>query len=452
MTPPPPQSSHLKEEGVKPPHVDGLRLAHELFLKQVGRFENRPCHATMNRIMSGKAKICLALLAMAVFAWLAGPASLWAASEQPVKIYVFWTKGCPHCAQEKEFLAKLAGRDQQIKVITFELIESRANRELFSEVGKELRANVSGVPFTVVGERYITGWLDEESTGARILQAVVEARRTNAPDVVARLRQPLLPPPIPPEKKVLPDRLKLPFFGEIEIKYLSLGLLTVIIGLLDGFNPCAMWVLIFLINLLLGMENRRKMWILGGAFIITSGLVYFLFMTAWLNFLVFVGFIVWVRIAIGGVALGAACYNLREYFTKRAGVCKLSNTERRQRRMDRLKEIVQTRKFILALGGIILLAFAVNLVELICSAGFPVIYLQVLSLTPLPFWQYYLYLAFYIFLYMLDDMIVFVVAMITLEMLGLGTKYKQFSSLVGGVLMLILGLLLIFRPQALMFG
>jgi glutaredoxin len=401
--------------------------------------------------MSRKAKICLVLLTMAVLTWLTRPACLRAAGEQPVNIYLFWTKGCPHCAQEKEFLAKLTARDQNLKVISLELTESGANRELFKQVGTALQAKVSGVPFTVVGKRYVIGWLAEESTGALILQAVAEARRPGAPDVVARLRA-RSTTLVPPEQKVLPEKLTLPLFGEIEIKYLSLGLLTLIIGLLDGFNPCAMWVLIFLINLLLGMEDRRKMWILGGAFIFASGLVYFLFMTAWLNFLVFVGFIVWVRIAIGGVALLAAFYNLREYFTNRAGVCKLAGTEKRQRRMERLKEIVQTRKFWLALGGIIILAFAVNLVELICSAGFPVIYLQVLSLTPLPFWQYYLYLAFYIFLYMLDDMIVFIVAMITLQLLGLGTKYKQFSNLIGGVLMLILGLLLIFRPEVLMFG
>jgi hypothetical protein len=120
--------------------------------------------------------------------------------------------------------------------------------------------------------------------------------------------------------------------------------------------------------------------------------------------------------------------------------------------LDRIKEFVHSRKFWLALGGIVMLAFAVNLVELICSAGFPVVYIQVLSLTPLPFWQYYLYLLGYIFFYMLDDMIVFVVAMITLQMLGVGAKYKQACNLVGGVLMLIIGILLIFKPEALLFG
>jgi len=375
-----------------------------------------------------------------------------AANDQPVNIYLFWTKGCPHCVLEKEFLAKLAEQDKDVKVITLELTESRENRELFRRVGELLQADVSGVPFTVVGERYVIGWLDEASTGAAINQAVQETRRAKSPDVVAGLIPAKSVSPPPRETPAIPEKLPLPFFGEIEIKYLSLGLITLIIGLLDGFNPCAMWVLVFLINLLLGMDDRRKMWILGGTFIAASAIIYFLFMTAWLNFLIFVGFIVWVRIAIGLVALLAGFYNLREYFTNRAGVCQLTEGPTRRRRMEKIKEAIQTRKFWLALGGIVLLAIAVNLVELICSAGFPVIYLQILSLNKLPFWQYYLYMVLYIVMYMLDDMIIFVVAMVTLQLLGVGTRYKQASNLIGGVLMLILGGLLIFRPEALMFG
>ncbi len=373
------------------------------------------------------------------------------AAGQPVNIYLFWTKGCPHCELEKQFLAQLAEQDKDIQIITLELTQSRQNRELFKKVGEALQANISGVPFTVVGEQYVVGFLDEKTSGAAITRAVREARQRQAPDLVARLRAPAAPPAIQ-EKSAIPEKLPLPFFGEIEIKYLSLGLITLIIGLLDGFNPCAMWVLVFLINLLLGMEDRRKMWIFGGTFITASGIIYFFFMTAWLNFLLFVGFIVWVRIAIGLVALLAAFYNLREYFTNRAGVCKLSEGPRRRKRLEKIKEAVQTKKFWLALGGIITLAFAVNLVELVCSAGFPVIYLQILSLNKLPFWQYYLYMFLYIVMYMLDDMIIFVAAMVTLQLLGVGTRYKQASNLIGGVLMLILGLLLIFRPEALMFG
>jgi thiol-disulfide isomerase/thioredoxin len=371
----------------------------------------------------------------------------------PVKIYLFWAEGCPHCLKEKEFLQQLARREAGVQVVALEVTGSKENLELLRKAGAALGADVSGVPFTVVGRRFLIGWLDGASSGRALEEAVGQARQQGAPDVVAPLMS-AAAQPRPPELagKALPEILHLPFFGDVNPKYLSLGLLTLVIGLLDGFNPCAVWVLVFLINLLLGMEDRKKMWILGGAFIAASGAVYFLFMTAWLNLLVFLGFIPWVRVVIGAVALGAGGYNLWEYWRERGGACKLTGTASRQRRLDRIKEFVHSRKFWLALGGIILLALAVNLVELICSAGFPVVYIQVLSLTPMPFWQYYLYLLGYIFFYMLDDMIIFVVAMVTLRMLGVGERYKRASNLVGGMLMAGIGVVLIVKPDLLMFG
>jgi hypothetical protein len=402
--------------------------------------------------MSKRARLfgCLVLICLCL-----GPGGLRAASgaDNPVNVYLFWTIGCPHCLHEKEFLATLERRDQAIKVVTLEVSARRENRELFQEVGKLLQADISGVPFTVIGNQYVVGWQDEATTGRAIEAAVREARQRSAPDVVAGLLT--APAPTPSrraDKPTVPETLTLPVFGPVNLKHLSLGALTVMIGALDGFNPCAMWVLIFLINLLLGMQDRRKMWILGSAFIIASGAVYFLFMTAWLNILIFLGFIFWIRVIIGLVALLAGGYNLREYWTDTSGACTLSQGARRQRTMERLKAVISTRKFWLALGGIVLLAFLVNTVELICSAGFPVVYLQILSLTPMPFWQYYLYLLLYIVIFMLDDIIVFVVAMLTLQLTGMTTRYKRCANLIGGVLMLLIGVLLLFKPGWLMFG
>jgi thiol-disulfide isomerase/thioredoxin len=383
---------------------------------------------------------------------LDGP-HLASAGDKPVNVYLFWTEGCPHCRHEKEFLAALERRDQAVKVVALEVSARRENRELFRQVGTLLQADISGVPFTVIGNQYVIGWQDEATTGRAIESAIREARHRGAPDVVAGLLT--TPAPTPSQradKPTVPETLTLPVFGSVNLKHLSLGALTVIIGALDGFNPCAMWVLIFLINLLLRMEDRRKMWILGSAFIIASGSVYFLFMTAWLNILIFLGFIFWIRVIIGLVALLAGGYNLKEYWTDTSGACTLSQGVRRQRTMDRLKAVISTRKFWLALGGIVLLAFLVNTVELICSAGFPVVYLQILSLTPMPFWQYYLYLLLYIVIFMLDDIIVFVVAMFTLQLMGVTTRYKRFSNLIGGVLMVLIGILLLVKPGWLMFG
>jgi hypothetical protein len=223
------------------------------------------------------------------------------------------------------------------------------------------------------------------------------------------------------------------------------------LGALDGFNPCAMWALLFLISLLIGMENKKRMWIFGSTFIIASAFVYFLFMAAWLNLLLFIGFIFWIRVIIGLVALGGGAYNLKEYFSNPAGVCKVTGGEKRQKFFERLKNIVYRKNFYIALGGIIILAFAVNLVELICSAGLPVIFTQVLALSDLSIWQYYFYMLLYILIFMLDDLIVFFLAMATLQVTGITSKYSRISHLVGGTLMLIIGLLLIFKPELLMF-
>lgn len=248
------------------------------------------------------------------------------------------------------------------------------------------------------------------------------------------------------------ESLTLPIIGTIQTANLSLPLLSVVIGLLDGFNPCAMWTLFFLISLLLSMKDKRRMWILGTAFIITSAFVYFLFLSAWLNFFLILGFLFWIRIIIGLVALGAGVYNLRDYYVNREGACKVAGSEKRRKTFDKLKNLAHERKFILALGGIILLAFAVNLIELVCSAGLPAIYTQILSLNTLSTWQYYSYILIYIFFFMLDDLFVFAIAMITLHAVGIQSKYARFSRLIGGILMLIIGALLLFKPEFLMFG
>ncbi|OGF21357.1 hypothetical protein A2Y83_02535, partial [Candidatus Falkowbacteria bacterium RBG_13_39_14] len=250
----------------------------------------------------------------------------------------------------------------------------------------------------------------------------------------------------------IPKKITVPLFGDLDIKRLSLPVLTITLGVIDGFNPCAMWVLLFLISLLLGMRDKKRMWILGGSFIAASAAVYFLFMSAWLNLFLLLGFILWIRIIVGIVALGSGGYNLKEYFVNKEGGCKVAEDEKRRKIFDKLRNITQEKKFWIALGGIILLAFAVNLVELICSAGLPAVYTKVLSLANMPVWKYYLYLLLYIFFFMLDDLIIFVIAMATLEMTGISAKYGRISRLIGGIIMLLIGILLIFRPGWLMFG
>jgi thiol-disulfide isomerase/thioredoxin len=365
---------------------------------------------------------------------------------QPVEIYFFYGDGCPHCADEEEFFEGLLERYPNVTIHEFEVWKNEENRKLLNDIGSALGAKISGVPFTIVGNKYFSGYSSHETTGAMIEEIVAECTENYC--------EPLISGDSTEggEAAFETDKVTVPIIGEVNLKGLSLPAITVILGVLDGFNPCAMWTLIFLISLLIGMEDKKRMWILGAAFIVASSFVYFLFMAAWLNLLIFLGFIVWVRILIGLLALLGGGYNLKEYMTNKEAACKVTKGDKRQKVFSKLKALTHEKSFWLALGGIILLAFAVNLVELICSAGLPAVFTQILALNDLAWWQHYAYLLLYILFFMIDDLFVFLVSMLTLQVTGLTTKYTRLSHLVGGLLMLAIGILMIFRPEWLMFG
>jgi len=178
-------------------------------------------------------------------------------------------------------------------------------------------------------------------------------------------------------------------------------------------------------------------------------------MAAWLHFLLFIGMIFWIRLIIGAAGIGVGGKNLLDYWKNRKAdgvVCEVSGNKKTQTTFEKIKDIVHRQSLWWSILGILLLGFSVNLVELACSAGFPAIYTQVLALNGLPMWQKYLYMFGYIFFYMLDDLIVFIIAAVTLKSRVVGSKFAKYSNLIGGALILILGILLIFKPEWLMFG
>lgn len=364
----------------------------------------------------------------------------------PVDIMFFYGDGCPHCAAEEEFFKGLVERYPNVKIHSFEVWKDSDNRALLQSIGDQLGIKISGVPFTIVGNKYFSGYETDETTGELIEEIVADCTENACQSLVENTSAK------DSEAVFQTDKVSIPFFGEINLEGFSLPVITVILGVLDGFNPCAMWTLIFLISLLIGMGDKKRMWILGGAFIVASAGVYFLFMAAWLNLLIFLGFIVWVRIAIGITALLGGGLNLKEYMTNKDASCKVTKGEKRQKVFAKLKALTYEKSFWLALGGIILLAFAVNLVELICSAGLPAMYTQILAINNLAWWQHYAYLLLYIFFFMVDDLFVFFVSMATLHVAGVTGKYTRMSHLIGGMIMLAIGILLIFKPEWLTFG
>lgn len=390
-------------------------------------------------------------------------------------IYFFYGQGCKHCAGEEIFLDKLEKEMSDIRIHRYEVWNDRENAGLLSRVAQELKLRSSGVPVLVVGDKYVVGFLDENTTGKEIRDIIRTHKNSGCVDAVAEIKAgrkvsdrihencgEVTAPvcrsgntcadetdKIAPQS---PEKINYPFWGEISIREMSLPLLTVIIGTLDGFNPCALWVLIFLISLLFGMNDRTRMWILGGAFLFASAAVYYLFMAAWLNIFIFIGFILWVRLAIAGIAIFSGAMNVREFWINRNGTCKVTDSDRRKATFDRLRSLALQKNFWLALSGIMLLAGAVNLVELVCSAGLPAVYTQILAASGVSGLEHYLYLLLYVFMYILQPLVIFIIAMATLKIKAVSNRYTRYIGLVGGLIMLAIGLMLIFKPGWIMFG
>ena len=254
--------------------------------------------------------------------------------------------------------------------------------------------------------------------------------------------------------KEIDNTYEVPILGTVNAKNVSLPIFSSVVGLVDGFNPCAMWILVFLITMMFNMKDRKKMWILGITFILTSGLVYLLFMISFLNIATFLTKVKLIRLLISIFAIIFGMTNIYRYFNSLNNDvgCDVTDAKKRSKIMERITKITNEQKFILALLGIIVLAASVNILELLCSLGLPVIFTEVLSLNNLNTPEYILYFALYILFFLIDDILVFVIAMKTLSIKGISNKYTKYSHLIGGLIMVLIGILMVVKPEWLMLN
>ena len=392
-------------------------------------------------------------------------------AKNTVDIYLFYSKTCPHCAKEKEYLNKIEKKYDNIKVHKYEISE-KYSTELFTLVDESLEDNNQYVPYTIISTRSLVGF--NEYTQDEIEKYIdicstydcynlvddVIKDNTSKIEEVKKAKSELneyLNNKNKKEKnskKQSEEYMKVPLLGKINVKRVSLPLIAFSIGLVDGFNPCAMWVLIFLISMLLGMKNRKRMWIIGLTFLFISGLIYLLFMMAWLGIFKNLGNVRIVQILISIVAIIGALVNFNSFNKERkkdAG-CQVVDKEKRKTIINKVKKFTSEKSLFLALIGVISLAISVNIVELACTAGLPALFTQILILNKLSMPLYILYMIIYIIAYMLDDIIVFSIAMITLKMTGITNKYNKYSHLIGGIIMLLIGCLMLFKPEWIMMN
>lgn len=376
-----------------------------------------------------------------------------------INLYFFHGEGCPHCAEEEKYLDSIDNKN--VKIIEYEVWYNEENSTFLNKIGDTLEFNTKGVPVTIIGESHITGFSD--TTGDKINRAIKYYTNDDNDyiDAVNEIKNGAYVKTEDTDKKTFEkdekksdkdSTISVPLFGKVNLKKFSLFSSAVIIGLVDGFNPCAMWVLLFLISILIGMKDRRKMWVIGLCFLFTSAFVYFLIMMSWLNIVIKISDIVIIRDLIALFAVGGGIYNLYNFYKSKDSGCEVVDDKRRKKIFKRIKEFCNEKSLLLAACGACVLAISVNLVELACSAGLPVVFTQLLAINNIDGVQSILYTLLYILFFMLDDLIIFSIAMFTTKITAISTKFNKYSHLIGGIIMLLIGILLLFKPGWLMFN
>jgi len=384
------------------------------------------------------------------------------ATPTPAKkvIYKFWSKYCPHCKDENIFLEKLEKQRSDFEVKSYEVTSDASAADLFKKFSNHCGNSNYSVPALFIGTKHIIGFKDEATTGKEIIAALDSYTLANYPDPYEHLNQTVSGQTDNGQgtgqcqtaggtSSETNFKRKLPFLGEVDLRTASLPLMTVLIGTVDGFNPCAMWALVALLSLLVALGNRKRVLLVGGTFLLSSWLFTFVYLLAWLNFFTLVKFDLILRLIVGAIAIYTA-YQLFMSYRDETEECKVSRGKGRvYRHIERLS---QSSFLPFLLIGAFTLAVMVNIVELMCTINLPVIYTKVLSMANLPRWQYYLYIGIYDVFYMLDDIIVFLIALISMKAFaGFNKKYSRFTKLIGAIVMFVLGISMLFFPRLLSF-
>lgn len=339
-------------------------------------------------------------------------------SEAPssARMLFFFGSDCPRCAEAKPFVDAL-----EREGVTVERIEVRGSpegRRRFQQTASRLRLSAAGIPLFVVGERSVVGYRGRATEDeVRALLEPHEGRRTVA----------------------------LPLLGEVDPAR-SWLLFTLLIGLVDGINPCAIYVLVALLGILLHVRSRRRVLLFGGTFVVMSGVVYFLFMTVWLGFFLVAGLSRALTLALGGALVVMGLLNLKELVWFKQGPSLMVPDKAKPGLFRRMRAIAASQSIFLAMLGIGVLAFVVNLVELGCTLGLPAIYTRLLAARG---GARFGWLALYNVMYVVPLAVIVLVFAIGLRRLALTERSAKILKAISGGLLVMFGLLFVLWPEAL---
>lgn len=400
------------------------------------------------------------MVAVTIGVLWAGSMSLARADEQLI-IEVLERADCAHCENERAFLEELTKSRRDI-VVRFYDVEGEGE-ETFQKVTM-LEGLPRATPVTLAGGRILQGFDAPETTGKRIVSLAESSRGkeqitfdrylenssgegSGAERIAGASCDDGTVCEVPPSDPML---FRLPILGAVvDVSSYSLPTLSAVLGFIDGFNPCAMWVLITFLIVLAQTKSRKRMVQIAGLFILAETVMYYLILNVWFTAWDFIGLDRIVTPIVGLVAIGGGIFFLYEWY-KSLGTemaCQIVDAENRSKIVQKIKSFIDGDFTLLVAFGVIGLAFTVNVIEFACSIGIPQAFTKILELNQLGFLGTQSLMVVYIFFYMIDDLLVFGLAVWGFDKLHLTEKYSRWSTLAGGLLMLLLGYLLAFRPD-----
>jgi glutaredoxin len=337
------------------------------------------------------------------------------------ELQVFVRQGCPHCAHAEAFLPELRKQRPELQVRLRPLESDPAAIDDLLRYSRQVGIQAPGVPTFVIDGQVLVGFDGPAGRGRELLDLIDRQERSTGLVRLGPLRA-------------------------LDVNRLGLPLFTLALGLLDGFNPCAMWVLLFLLSLLVHWHDRRRMALVAGTFVLVSGVVYYAFMAAWLNVFLLLGFASWLRLLLGALALVVGSVNLLDFWREGSRFTLSIPDSAKPGLYARMRGVMQSQALLPALTGVAALAVVVNAVELLCTAGFPAVYTAVLSQQQLSPLAHYAYLGLYILGYIADDSLMVGLAVLALSSGKLTERSGRLLKLISGVVMVVLALVLLLRP------
>ncbi len=410
---------------------------------------------TMSRVRSWSVGIlALSLLVVSLPAAAKIDDSTWyggeTVAEIEIHLYFGWSSTCPHCLEAKPFVEELASIYPWLKVHFLQLNEDPEAVELVVALAEGLGETAQYVPMFFYCKKMVTGFGSEETTGQELRDELLACRDARMAELPSSSTVPAASGSHSTEPATGDEEVvSLPLLGTIDTEAVSLPVFAVVLAGLDAFNPCAFFVLLFLLSLLVHARSRSRMALIGGTFVLISGVVYLAFMAAWLNLFLVMGALEVVTLIAGLVALAVAALNIKDYFWFQRGPSLSIPDSSKPGLFRRMRMLTTSSSFPAILAGTVTLAFAANAYELLCTAGFPMVFTRVLTLRELSTPTYYLYLVLYNVVYVVPLLAIVGVFVWTLGSRKLTERAGRVLKLLSGLMMLGLGLVLVFAHEAL---